>query len=162
MTQKSETLSELDRFDRRILQILLVEARVSMTDLAQRVGLSKTPVLARVRRLEKDGYILGYRAQLSTKKLGLDHVAFIELKLSDTREAALSAFNTAIRKIPEVEECHMIAGGFDYLIKVRARDIGDYRRVLSESISTLPHVASSSTYVAMEAVKETGTDMNLP
>ncbi|MBR9653352.1 Lrp/AsnC family transcriptional regulator [Thalassovita aquimarina] len=158
MDQNEQDLPGIDRFDRKILEILSVEARISMTELAQRVGLSKTPVLARVRRLEKDGYITGYRAQLSTQKLGLDHVAFIQLKLSDTREAALAAFNAAIRKIPEVEECHMIAGGFDYLIKVRSRDIRDYRRVLSESISTLPHVASSSTYVAMEAVKESGFD----
>lgn len=146
--------AQLDSFDRKILEILSGEARISMTELATRVGLSKTPVLARVKRLEKDGIITGYRAQLSAARLGLDHVAFIELKLSDTREAALTAFNDAVRRLPEVEECHMIAGGFDYLIKVRTRDIRDYRRVLGDGISRLPHVASSSTYVAMEAVKD--------
>ncbi|QDY68891.1 Lrp/AsnC family transcriptional regulator [Qingshengfaniella alkalisoli] len=149
---------ELDRIDNAILAVLAVEARISMTELAQRVGLSKTPVIARMKRLEREGYITSYRAQLSAKRLGLDHVAFIEMRLSDTREAALSAFNKAVQKIPEIEECYMIAGGFDYLLKVRTRDIREYRRVLSEGISTLPHVAATSTYVAMEAVKDSGVN----
>jgi Lrp/AsnC family leucine-responsive transcriptional regulator len=157
----SNTLSmladtDLDRIDIAILRVLAVDARIPTTSLAQQVGLSKTPVLARLRRLERDGYITGYRAQLSAKKLGLDHIAFVEMRLSDTREAALRAFNLAVQKVPEIEECHMIAGGFDYLLKVRTRDIRDYRRVLSEALSSLPHVASSSTYVAMETVKEAG------
>jgi Lrp/AsnC family transcriptional regulator, leucine-responsive regulatory protein len=88
--------------------------------------------------------------------MGLAHVAYVEVRLSDTREAALQAFNKAVRGMPEIEECHMMAAGFDYLMKVRTSDIGDYRRVLGERISTLPHVASTSTYVAMEAVKEAG------
>ncbi|MCE8467541.1 Lrp/AsnC ligand binding domain-containing protein, partial [Rhodovulum sulfidophilum] len=82
------------------------------------------------------------------------HVAFVELRLSDTREAALRAFNAAVRAIPEIEECHMIAGGFDYLLKVRTADMAAYREVMGERISALPHVANSSTFVAMEAVKE--------
>ena len=134
--------SELsDRIDQAILNILTNDARVSMTDLAKQVGLSKTPVIARVKRLETTGVITGYRAELSAKKLGLQHVAFLEVRLSDTREKALQAFNKAIRAIPEVEECHMIAGGFDYLVKIRTSDIGAYRRVLSESVSQLPHMA---------------------
>jgi Lrp/AsnC family leucine-responsive transcriptional regulator len=148
--------SDLDRIDVAILRVLAVDARIPTTALAQRVGLSKTPVLARLRRLEREGYITGYRAQLSAGRLGLDHVAFVEMRLADTREAALRAFNLAVQKVPEIEECHMIAGGFDYLLKVRTRDIRDYRRVLSEAISALPHVASSSTYVAMETVKDGG------
>ena len=127
-----------------------------MTDLGARVGLSKTPVTARVRRLEAEGVITGYRADLSARRLGMDHVAFLEVRLSDTRETALQAFNAAVREIPEVEECHMIAGGFDYLVKVRTQDIGEYRRVLSESVSRLPHVASTSTYVSMESVRDPG------
>ena len=127
-----------------------------MTDLAARVGLSKTPVTARVRRLEDAGVIAGYHAALSARRLGLDHIAFVELRLSDTRERALQAFNTAVRMIPEVEECHMIAGGFDYLLKVRTHDIAAYRRVLSERISALPHVASTSTYVSIETVRGPG------
>lgn len=147
---------ELDKFDRAILNILVHDGRVSMTDLAKRVGLSKTPVIARVRRLEMEGVITGYRAELSAKKLGLDHVAFLEIRLSDTRETALQAFNAAVREIAEVEECHMIAGGFDYLVKVRTRDIASYRHVFSERISRLPHVASTSTYVSMETIRDDG------
>lgn len=127
-----------------------------MTELAQRVGLSKTPTIARVKRMEEEGIITGYRAELSARLLGLEHIAFVEVRLTDTREAALSAFNEAIREIPEVEECHMIAGGFDYLVKVRTTDISEYRRVLSENISRLPYIASTSTYVSMESVRDPG------
>ncbi|MEL6521031.1 MAG: Lrp/AsnC ligand binding domain-containing protein [Pseudomonadota bacterium] len=147
---------EIDQLDRRILAVLSREGRISMTDLSARVGLSKTPVTARVRRLETEGVITGYRAELSAQKLGLDHIAFVEVRLSDTREAALRAFNTAVRAIREVEECHLIAGGFDYLLKVRASDIADYRRVLSEQLSALPYVTATSTYVSMETVRDQG------
>jgi Lrp/AsnC family transcriptional regulator, leucine-responsive regulatory protein len=125
-------------------------------ELARRIGLSKSPVQARMKRLEELGVIAGYRAQLDPVKLGRAHVAFVEVRLSDTREAALQAFNKAVAQVPEVEECHMIASRFDYLLKVRTGDISDYRRVLAERISALPHVASTSTYVAMEAVKDNG------
>jgi Lrp/AsnC family transcriptional regulator, leucine-responsive regulatory protein len=144
----------MDDFDRRILAVLRVEGRITMTDLAQRVGLSKTPTQQRVRRMTESGVIRGFRAVVDPARLGLEHVAFAEVKLSDTREAALAAFNAAVRQIPEVEECHMIASSFDYLLKVRTADIRKYRRVLGERISSLPHVASTSTYVAMETVKE--------
>jgi Lrp/AsnC family leucine-responsive transcriptional regulator len=151
----SEDVSDLDQFDRRILEALAADGRMSITDLAARIGLSKTPCQVRLRRLIETGYIEGFRAVLNPKKLGLDHVAFAEVKLSDTRESALAEFNAAVRRIPEIEECHMIAGRFDYLLKVRSPDIRTYRRILGEKISSLPHVASSSTSVAMEAVKET-------
>ena len=146
----------LDQIDRRILRALRANARLSMVALGEQVGLSKTPVTARVRRLAEAGYIRGYRAELDAGKLGLEHVAFVEVRLSDTREAALQAFNTAIREIPEVEACHMIAGGFDYLVKVRTSNVRDYRRVLGEKISQLPHIASTSTYVSMESVLDQG------
>ena len=146
----------LDQIDRRILRALRANARLSMVALGEQVGLSKTPVTARVRRLEEAGYIRGYRAELDAGKLGLEHVAFVEVRLSDTREAALQAFNNAIREIPEVEACHMIAGGFDYLVKVRTSNVRDYRRVLGERISQLPHIASTSTYVSMESVLDQG------
>ena len=150
----SEDVSDLDQFDRRILEALAADGRMSITDLAARIGLSKTPCQVRLRRLIETGYIEGFRAVLNPKKLGLDHVAFAEVKLSDTRESALAEFNAAVRRIPEIEECHMIAGRFDYLLKVRSPDIRTYRRILGEKISSLPHVASSSTSVAMESVKE--------
>ena len=148
------SFDDLDRFDWAILRGVAEDGRISVTDLAQQIGLSKSPTQTRLRRLEADGFILGYRAMLNPIQLGLDHVAFVEVKLTDTREAALSAFNAAALKVPEIEQAHMIAGNFDYLLKVRTSDMAQYRRVLGEVISTLPHVASTSTYVAMEAVKE--------
>jgi len=144
----------LDEFDRKILELLRQDGRVTFTDLARKVGLSKTPCQQRVRRLVESGVIVGFRAIVDPKKVGLDHVAFTEVKLSDTREAALGEFNAAVRQIPEVEECHMIASSFDYLLKVRTADIRRYRWVLGEKISSLPHVASTSTFVAMETVSE--------
>lgn len=147
---------ELDNLDHAILAVLATEGRISMTALGEKVGLSKTPVTARVKRLERAGIITGYRATLSPMKLGLEHVAFLEVRLTDTREAALAEFNAAVRQIKEVETCHMIAGGFDYLVKVRTRDINDYRRVLGEQISQLPHIAATSTYVSMESVLDHG------
>jgi Lrp/AsnC family leucine-responsive transcriptional regulator len=147
--------STLDRFDRAILSVLAEDGRISITDLAGRIGLSKTPTQGRLRKLEESGVILGYRALLDPIRLGLDHVAFVEVRLSDTREAALRSFNAAVAKIPEIEQAHMIASHFDYLLKVRTRDMSAYRRFLGETISTLPHISNTSTYVAMEAVKET-------
>lgn len=147
---------ELDHIDHKILDVLAGNGRVSVTELSRLVGLSKTPCTLRMQRLIDEGYIESFRAVLNPKKLGLDHVAFAEVKLSDTREAALTEFNRAVRKLREVEECHMIAGRFDYLLKVRTSDIRRYREVLGEKISSLPHVASTSTSVAMESVKESG------
>lgn len=144
---------ELDSFDRKIIALLQEEGRLSVTELARRVGLSKTPCQVRLRRLIDTGVIAGFAAIVNSAKLGLDHVAFAEVKLSDTREPALEAFNAAVRRIPEVEACHMIAGNYDYLLKVRTPDIRRYRMVLGDKISSLPHVASTSTFVAMEEVK---------
>jgi Lrp/AsnC family leucine-responsive transcriptional regulator len=147
---------DLDDFDRAILRHVGTEGRIAVVDLARRIGLSKSPTQVRLRRLEELGVITGYRAVLDPIRIGQAHVAFVEVKLSDTREAALQAFNRAVLTIPEVEECHMIASRFDYLLKVRTSDIQAYRRVLAERLSALPHVASTSTYVAMEAVKDAG------
>jgi len=144
----------LDSTDRKILAALKSNARMPVAEIARRVGLSKTPVAARIRQLEESGVILGYTAMLSPRKLGVDHVTYVQVSLSDTREKSLKAFNEAVRNVSEVEECYMIAGGFDYLLKVRCRDIADYRRVMGEQLSALPHVASTSTFVAMEAVIE--------
>ncbi|MBT5294301.1 MAG: winged helix-turn-helix transcriptional regulator [Octadecabacter sp.] len=150
----TERTFDLDGFDRKILDVISVEGRISVTDLSKRIGLSKSPTQARLRRLEETGVVRGYRALFDPIRLGRDHVAFVEVKLSDTRESALSVFNAAVLKIPEIEQCHLIAGAFDYLLKVRTSGMASYRLVLAERISTLPHVASTSTYVAMQAVKE--------
>ncbi|MGV1917844.1 Lrp/AsnC family transcriptional regulator [Rhizobium sp. 22-785-1] len=155
MVKMPET-GDLDHFDVKIIEALSEEGRLSVLELSRRVGLSKTPCQTRLKRLVDEGYILGFRASLNPAKLGLDHIAFTEVKLSDTREKALDEFNAAVRKIKEVEECHMIAGAFDYLLKVRTTDIRKYRRVLGEKISSLPCVANTSTFVVMESVKDTG------
>jgi Lrp/AsnC family leucine-responsive transcriptional regulator len=146
----------LDLTNRRILGELIADARIPITELARKVGLSKTPVAIRIRQLEDAGLITGYRAILSPLKLGLTHVTYIEVRVTDTRQKALEAFNTAVRTIPEVEECYMIAGGFDYLLKVRSRDMAHYRQIMAESISSLPFVHGTSSHVAMEAVIEQG------
>lgn len=144
----------LDKFDQAILHALGEDGRISIADLARRIGLSKTPTQARLRRLEKEGIITGYRALIDPIRIGLDHVAFVEVKLTDTREEALAKFNAALAKVPEIEQAHLMASHFDYLLKVRTRSMSAYRAVLGEKISALPHVASTSTYVAMQAVIE--------
>ena len=148
--------TDLDSFDERILKILSGEGRLSIAELARRIGLSRSPTQARLKRLEAEGVIKGYRALIDPIRLGLDHVAFVEVRLNDTREAALAAFNEAVSKVGEIEQVHLIAGNFDYLMKIRTRNMRDYRKVLAETISTLPHVSGTSTYVAMQAVKEDG------
>ncbi len=156
MDAKGAPAGQIDAFDRKIIDALRAEGRLSVTELARRVGLSKTPCQVRLRRLIDGGYILGFRAIVDPARLGIDHVAFTEVKLSDTREAALEEFRRAVLRIPEVEECHMIASSFDYLLKVRTADIRRYREVLGERISSLPHVASTSTFVAMETIRDAG------
>ena len=145
---------QLDRIDRNILAALSRDGRLSASELAAKVGLSKTPVQARVRRLEKDGFIRGYSAVIDRERMGEAHIAFVQVKLTDTRSLALSDFNRAVQAVPEIEQCHMMAASFDYLLKVRTRDIAAYRRILGERISALPHVAQTSTFVAMETVKD--------
>ena len=109
----------LDSFDHAILEVISTDGRISVTELAQRIGLSKSPTQARLKRLEAAGVILGYQALLDPIRLGRAHVAFVEVKLNDTSERALAEFNRVVQTIPEVEQCHMIAGSFDYLLKVR-------------------------------------------
>lgn len=151
---KHENDSQLDPVDSRILAALVTDGRLPLTDLAKRVGLSRTPCQNRIRRLQAEGYITGFRAVINPEKLGRNHIAFVEVKLTDTTERALKAFNTAVNEVAEIEQCHMIAGAFDYLLKVRTKDIVSYRAVLGEQISALPHVGSTSTHVSMQAVKD--------
>ena len=154
----SEALSDgrIDQIDRKLIDVLSSDGRISITDLAQRIGLSKTPTQLRLKRLLDAGIIRGFRAVIDPVKLGLGHIAFAEVKLSDTREKALEEFARAVLQVREIEECHMMASSFDYLLKVRTADIHSYRRVLGEKISSLPHVASTSTFVVMESIIETG------
>ena len=148
-------VSELDDFDHRILDLVSTNGRMPVTEIASRIGLSKTPCHQRLKRLENEGYIVGYFAALNPEKLEKAHVAFVEVKLNDTREATLNRFNEEVRKIPAVEQCHLIAGRFDYLLKIRTRDMAEYRQTLADFISPLPCVAYTSTNPVMETVKET-------
>ncbi|TNE64708.1 MAG: Lrp/AsnC family transcriptional regulator [Rhodobacteraceae bacterium] len=145
---------ELDATNQKILEALVANARIPITELSKKVGLSKTPVTYRIKQMEDVGLITGYRAILSPLKLGLTNVTYIEVRVSDTRQKALEEFNAAVRSIPEVEECYMIAGGFDYQIKLRSRDMAHYREIMAEKISALPYISSTTSYVAMEAVVE--------
>ena len=149
-------MENLDRADLQIIKELQENARMTVTELASRVGLSKTPCQLRIRRLEEQGYITGYTILVDQNKLGLCHIAFVQVTLNDTSSKALTAFNTAVLKVREIEQCHMIAGGFDYLLKVRTKDMVSYRTVLGEKLSSLPHVVQTSTFVVMESVKDLG------
>lgn len=151
---KHDADSHLDPVDNRILEALSANGRLPLTDLAKRVGLSRTPCQNRIKRLQAEGYITGFRAVINPEKMGRNHIAFVEVKLTDTTERALKAFNAAVNDVAEIEQCHMIAGAFDYLLKVRTKDIVSYRAVLGERISALPHVGSTSTHVSMQAVKD--------
>jgi len=149
-------MADLDRIDQSIIRELQKNSRITVTELASRVGLSKTPCQVRMRRLEEQGFITGYTAQVNQTKLGLSHIAFAQVTLNDTSSGALTAFNKAVQNVSAVEQCHMIAGNFDYLLKVRTRDMQEYRQVLGEEISALPHVLQTSTFVVMENVKDAG------
>ena len=146
----------MDQYDLKIISELQKDGRISATKLADKIGLSKTPCITRMRRLEEDGHILGYTAIVDPVKLGAGHIAFVQVTLSSTKSSTLTAFNEEVRRIPEITQCHMMAAGFDYLLKVRTKDITAFRRVLSENISMLPDVSQTSTFVAMEAVKDIG------
>ncbi len=143
---------KLDNIDRKILKALQGDGRMSITDLSDVVGLSKTPCADRVKRLEKSGLIKGYRAELSARDLGLPYITFVQVTLERTTTDVLDKFNAAAKRVPEIESCHMIAGGFDYLLKVRTGDMAQYRKVLGNDIGTLPGVASTHTYAVMETV----------
>ena len=144
----------LDRIDLGILRELQVDGRVRMTELASRVGLSATPCSERVRNLERLGYILSYNARLNPKLLDLELLVFVEITLIRTSPDVFAEFRAAILDLPEVLECHLVSGNFDYLIKARVADMAAYRQLLGETLLTLPGVSDSRTYVVMEEVKE--------
>lgn len=147
-------LNELDAVDRRILVELQHQGRLSIVDLAQRVHLTKTPCAERVRRLEGAGYIKDYQANLQPQLLDCAYESFVQVTLSQTTTDVLDAFNRAVRDIDEIQSCHMIAGGFDYLLKVRTKDVMHYRQILGSKLSGLPGVLQTHTYVVMESVKD--------
>lgn len=150
----------LDRTDRRILALLQQDGRISNVKLAEAVHLSPTATLERVRRLTEQGYILGYRARLNPHKLGAGMLVFVEIILDRTTETVLEDFRKAVRDQPEIMECHLVAGGFDYLLKLRVADMEDYRRVAGRVLWRLPGVRETRTYAVMEEVKNS-PDLNL-
>jgi Lrp/AsnC family transcriptional regulator, leucine-responsive regulatory protein len=137
---------KLDVIDRKILQTLQRDAKISNVNLARRVHLSPTPCFERVRRLEVSGYIERYVAKLNPQKLGFGLLAFVEISLDKTNPIAFEAFRETVADMAEVQECHMVAGGFDYLLKARVADMTAYRRLLGERISTLQGVSRTHTY----------------
>ncbi len=155
MAAKKNTHEGLDRIDRQILRKLQSDGRLSLTALAEEVHLTVSPCLERVRRLEHEGYIRGYAALLDPEKLGRPLLAFVEVRLDRTTPDIFDRFKSAISGIDEVLECHMVAGGFDYLIKIRVQDMAAYRRFLGTRLTALPGVTQTHTYVVMEEVKAT-------
>ncbi|GLS02910.1 AsnC family transcriptional regulator [Chitiniphilus shinanonensis] len=150
---------ELDRIDYKILRALQGNARLSITELAERVELTATPCAERVKRLEESGVILGYHARLNPQKLEAPLLVFVELKLSQKSAQIFDDFRRTVATIGEVLECHLIAGDFDYLLKARLPDMTHYRRLLGDILLRLPGAAESRSYIVMEEVKET---LNLP
>lgn len=150
-----KSASELDRTDLKILDILQHECRISNIDLAAKINLSPTPCLERVRRLEKNGYIKKYVAHLNQEKLNSSLVAYIQLSLQHTTTEDLVDFNRNIRDLDEVIECSMVAGGFDYLIKIRTKNMDSYRDFLGDKLAAIKGVSQTHTYVVMEEVKST-------
>lgn len=149
-------MTDIDRTDRRILGLLQAEGRISTVDLAERIGLSPTSTSERIRRLQRDGFVTGFRAVLDPRRLGLGLLVFVEVSLDKTTPDVFAKFAEAVRRAPEVLECHMVAGGFDYLVKTRVADMGAYRRFLGEILLALPGVKETRTYAVMEEVKTDG------
>ena len=145
----------LDRIDLKILQILQQDCRISNVELAHQVNLSPTPCLERVKRLEKNGYIEKYVAHLNPKKLNANLSAYIQVSLTNTTTKDLEEFNRQVRALNEVVECSMVAGGFDYLIKIRLQDMAEYREFLGGKLATIKGISQTHTYVVMEEVKST-------
>ena len=150
-----QTEPDLDRIDRKILSILQKDGRIANLKLAEAVALSPTAVLARVQRLTRDGFILGYEARLNPLKLGAGMLVFVEVLLDRTTPNVFDQFKAAVQVHPEIMECHMVAGGFDYLLKTRSADMNAYRVFAGNVLWQLPGVRETRTYAVMEEVKHT-------
>ena len=143
----------LDKIDQRILSRLQEDGRISMAQLARELHISVTPCVERVRRLENQGYVVGYRADLSAAHLGQHLLAYVQVALDRTTPEVFDRFRTAVEVLDFVQEAHMVAGGFDYLLKIRVRDMKEYRSVLSTHIACIRGVQQTHTYFVMEEVK---------
>jgi Lrp/AsnC family leucine-responsive transcriptional regulator len=151
---KSE-MRDLDRIDLKILEILQREGRISVTDLAERVSLSATPCSDRVKRMEREGVITGYHARVNPAALGKNLLVFLEIKLSAKSGDVFDKVKKELLYVPEVMECHLVSGDFDYLVKARLTEMNEYRRLLGEILKRLPASAESRSYIVMEEIKET-------
>ncbi len=157
-----KTVADLDRTDRRILNTLQSNGRIANVDLAREVNLTPTPCLERVKRLEKDGFITSYVALLDPVRANAALCAYIEVQLTSTTTEAIRLFNQQMLGLAEVQECQMVAGGFDYLIKIRVADMQHYQRFLGEKLSTISGISQTHTYVVIEDVKsETAIQLNI-
>lgn len=148
-------VADIDPIDLRLLDALQRDGRISVTELSKKVNLSPTPCTLRIRRLEQDGVISGYHARLSPSTLNISLLVFVTVKLRGTDEATLRAFNAAVKPVKQILECHMTGGGFDYLLKLRVRDMVEYRQILGGVLGELPMVEGTHSYFVMEEVKET-------
>ena len=149
----------LDRLDVSILRELQEDGRISYVDLADKVGLSSTPCIERVKRLEKEGYIQGYYARLDPQLLDFSMLVFVEISLSYQTPDAFQEFSKAVKRLPYILDCHLVSGDADYLVKARINDMSEYRALLGDMLLTLPGVKNSKSYIVMEEVTET---LNLP
>jgi Lrp/AsnC family transcriptional regulator, leucine-responsive regulatory protein len=149
------TIRVLDKLDRRILALLQKDGRLSMKDLGEQVGLSITPCIERIKRMERDGVISGYYARLNPALLGASLLMFVQITLSNKSGDVFEQFRREVLRIPEVLECHLVSGDFDYIIKVRMHEISEYRKLLGDILLRLPGAALSKSYVVMEEIKET-------
>ncbi|MFN4143421.1 Lrp/AsnC family transcriptional regulator [Aestuariivirga sp.] len=154
MPESGNTLVNLDQTDRAILAALQENARLPVVELARRVNLSPTPCTLRIRRMEQEGVITGYHARLSPLALGHTLMVFVTVSLKSTDEKTLRAFNAAVKPVKQILECHMVGGGFDYLLKIRVSGMGEYRDILGGVLGALPMVESTHSYFVMEEVKE--------
>lgn len=146
--------NQLDKIDRNILRLLQQNARMSHTELARKVGLSTTPCKERVRRLERDGVIQRYQAVLNPAALDRGLVVFVQIRLNRTSQDIFEEFTARAVDLPEIQECYLVSGNFDYLLKARVADMNAYRTLLGETLLTLPGVLESTSYVVMEQVSE--------
>lgn len=145
----------LDSYDVNILNALQQDGRMSFTDLGKKVGLTTTPCIDRVRKLEREGYIHGYSARLSARSLGKGLVVFVQVTLDRTNKKTFEDFRRSIQKIASVQECYLVTGGFDFLVKARIKDMSAYRGLLEDELLNLPGVKGSTSIAVMEVIKET-------
>jgi Lrp/AsnC family leucine-responsive transcriptional regulator len=148
-------MKPLDQIDRKILRALQKDGRMTNADLSKHIHLSPTPCLDRVRRLEREGYIESYHAKLSADKMKMGFMTFLTVSLDQTNEAIFEGFKKAVKGIDEIVECHMVGGGFDYLLKIRTESMAQYRQLMGERFSEIPGISSTNSYFVMEEIKNT-------